>query len=64
MHSRKETGKTARAIRDMCLERDVLGQFLKEGSGTTEVLRREAEEVKVGLCTKMAFYYIMVDIYI
>ncbi|KAF9810208.1 hypothetical protein SFRURICE_019495 [Spodoptera frugiperda] len=29
VHSRKETGKTARAIRDMCLEKDTLGQFLR-----------------------------------
>nr|KAG5691791.1 hypothetical protein BaRGS_003187 [Batillaria attramentaria] len=46
VHSRKETGKTARAIRDMCLEKDTLGLFLKEGSASTEVLRREAEQVK------------------
>lgn len=47
VHSRKETGKTARAIRDMCLEKDSLGLFLKEGSVSTEVLRTEAEQVKV-----------------
>nr|XP_022344638.1 U5 small nuclear ribonucleoprotein 200 kDa helicase-like [Crassostrea virginica] len=46
VHSRKETGKTARAIRDMCLEKDSLGMFLKEGSVSTEVLRTEAEQVK------------------
>ncbi|XP_061184302.1 U5 small nuclear ribonucleoprotein 200 kDa helicase-like isoform X1 [Saccostrea echinata] len=46
VHSRKETGKTARAIRDMCLEKDSLGMFLKEGSISTEVLRTEAEQVK------------------
>ena len=48
VHSRKETGKTARAIRDMCLEKDTLGLFLKEGSASMEILRREAEQVKVG----------------
>ena len=48
VHSRKETGKTARAVRDMCLEKDSLGQFLKEGSASTEVLRTEADQVKVG----------------
>ena len=52
VHSRKETGKTARAIRDMCLEKDTLGLFLKEGSASTEVLRREAEQVKVRHCTE------------
>ena len=46
VHSRKSTAETARAIRDLCLEKDSLGQFLKEGSASTEVLRREAEEVK------------------
>lgn len=46
VHSRKETGKTARAIRDLCLEKDTLGLFLREGSASTEVLRTEAEQVK------------------
>lgn len=46
VHSRKETGKTARAIRDMCLEKDTLGTFLREGSASMEVLRSEAEQVK------------------
>jgi len=46
VHSRKETGKTARAIRDLCLEKDTLGQFLKEGSASMEILRTEAAEVK------------------
>lgn len=46
VHSRKETGKTARALRDMCLENDTLGLFLKENSASTEVLRSEAEQVK------------------
>lgn len=47
VHSRKETGKTARAIRDMCLEKDTLGPFLKEGSASMEILRTEAAQVKV-----------------
>lgn len=46
VHSRKETGKTARALRDMCLERDTLGQFLREDSASMEVLRSESEQVK------------------
>lgn len=49
VHSRKETGKTARAIRDLCLEKDTLGSFLREGSASTEVLRTEAEQVKNNL---------------
>ena len=47
VHSRKETSKTAKAIRDMCLEKDTLGAFLKEDSASTEVLRTEAEQTKV-----------------
>eukprot|EP00095_Tigriopus_kingsejongensis_P005132 snap_masked-scaffold100_size373717-processed-gene-2.9 protein:Tk05132 transcript:snap_masked-scaffold100_size373717-processed-gene-2.9-mRNA-1 annotation:"u5 small nuclear ribonucleoprotein 200 kda helicase" len=46
VHSRKETAKTARALKDMCLERDTLGAFLKEGSASMEVLRSESEQVK------------------
>ena len=45
VHSRKETGKTARSIRDMALEKDTLGQFVREQSAM-EVLRSEAEHVK------------------
>ena len=60
VHSRKETGKTARAIRDMCLERDTLGAFLREGSASTEVLRTEAEQVKVML-TQMIFYFVVLQ---
>ncbi|KAF8382489.1 snrp-200, partial [Pristionchus pacificus] len=46
VHSRKETAKTAKAIRDLCLEKDTLGEFMKEGSASTEILRSEAEQVK------------------
>ncbi len=46
VHSRKETGKSARALRDMCLEKDTLGAFLKDKNASMEVLRKEAEEVK------------------
>ncbi|CAF3930211.1 unnamed protein product [Rotaria magnacalcarata] len=46
VHSRKETGKTARAVRDACLEKDTIGAFLKEGSASQEILRTEAEQTK------------------
>ncbi|CAF1258343.1 unnamed protein product, partial [Didymodactylos carnosus] len=46
VHSRKETGKTARAIRDACLEKDTIGAFLREGSASMEILRTEAEQTK------------------
>ena len=45
VHSRKETSKTARAIRDLCLERDTLGHFLREDSASTEVLRYELHKI-------------------
>ncbi|KAI6193789.1 hypothetical protein M3Y96_01056000 [Aphelenchoides besseyi] len=46
VHSRKETAKTAKALRDACLERDTLSAFLREGSASTEILRSEAENAK------------------
>ncbi|CAD6191493.1 unnamed protein product [Caenorhabditis auriculariae] len=46
VHSRKETAKTAKAIRDACLEKDSLSAFMREGSASTEILRTEAEQVK------------------
>ena len=46
VHSRKETGKTARHLRDACLEKDTIGSFLKDSSASSEVLRTEAEQVK------------------
>ena len=44
VHSRKETGKTARTLRDMSLENETLGKFLREGSASTEILRDMAEK--------------------
>lgn len=41
VHSRKETGKTGRAIRDMCLENDTISHFLREDSASQEILRSE-----------------------
>ena len=54
VHSRKETAKTAKGVRDMCLEKDTLGLFLREGSASTEVLRTEAEQTKVGVYIALA----------
>lgn len=47
VHSRKETAKTAKAIRDACLEKDTLSAFMREGSASTEILRTEAEQVLI-----------------
>ncbi|KAI3888520.1 hypothetical protein MKX03_008711 [Papaver bracteatum] len=41
VHSRKETVKTARAIRDAALANDTLSRFLKEDSVSREILQTE-----------------------
>jgi len=44
VHSRKETAKTAKTLRDMCMQNETLGKFLREGSASTEILRKMAED--------------------
>lgn len=44
VHSRKDTAKTAAALRDMCMERDTLGYFTTADGASTEILRDAAEE--------------------
>ena len=46
VHSRAETGKTAKALRDIALERDELSYFVREGGATQEILREELATVK------------------
>lgn len=46
VHSRKETAKTARAIRDSALANDTLGKFLREDSASREILQSHMELVK------------------
>ncbi|KAL0006651.1 hypothetical protein SO802_008153 [Lithocarpus litseifolius] len=46
VHSRKETAKTARAIRDTALANDTLGRFLKEDSASREILHSQTDLVK------------------
>eukprot|EP01094_Clydonella_sp_ATCC50884_P027740 TRINITY_DN8091_c1_g2_i1.p1 TRINITY_DN8091_c1_g2~~TRINITY_DN8091_c1_g2_i1.p1 ORF type:complete len:1853 (+),score=962.58 TRINITY_DN8091_c1_g2_i1:598-5559(+) len=46
VHSRKETAKTARAIRDQALANDTLGRFLSEEAAAREILQTEAENAK------------------
>lgn len=46
VHSRKETVKTARAIRDTALANDTLSQFLKDDSASREILQGQTELVK------------------
>ena len=43
VHSRKETGKTARTIRDMALANEALGKFLGEDSRSRAILQTEAD---------------------
>lgn len=45
VHSRKETSKTARYIRDKALELETIGQILRSDAGSREVLTAEAEDV-------------------
>lgn len=45
-HSRKDTAKTAKLLRDTCLQKDTLGAFLREDSASVEILRDSAEETK------------------
>ena len=46
VHSRKETAKTAKAIRDTALANDTLGRFLKEDSASREILHTHTDLVK------------------
>jgi pre-mRNA-splicing helicase BRR2 len=46
VHSRKETAKTARAIRDTALANDTLSRFLREDSASREILQTDSELVK------------------
>ena len=46
VHARKETARTAMALRDMALENDDITKLLKDGSGSREVLQTECEVVK------------------
>jgi pre-mRNA-splicing helicase BRR2 len=45
-HSRKETAKTAKTLRDMALEKDTIARFLKQDSASREILQSEAATVK------------------
>ncbi|XP_038704664.1 DExH-box ATP-dependent RNA helicase DExH12-like [Tripterygium wilfordii] len=46
VHSRKETAKTACAIRDTALANDTVGRFLKEDSASREILQSDTDMVK------------------
>ncbi|RMX96824.1 hypothetical protein D0866_16356, partial [Hortaea werneckii] len=44
-HSRKETAKTAKYIRDKALEMETIGQILRVDAASREILREESEQV-------------------
>lgn len=46
VHSRKETAKTAKFIRDMAIEKETITQFVKPDSAVREILTEEAGNVK------------------
>ncbi|KAI8977390.1 Sec63 Brl domain-containing protein [Mycotypha africana] len=46
VHSRKETAKTAKTLRDMALDKDTIARFLKQDSASREILQTEAATVK------------------
>lgn len=46
VHSRKDTFRTAKFIRDKLLEEDKLHLFVKSDSASVEILRQESEKVK------------------
>ncbi|EGO30085.1 putative RNA helicase [Serpula lacrymans var. lacrymans S7.9] len=48
VHSRKETAKTAKFIRDMAIEKETITQFVRPDSATREILNEEANNVKDG----------------
>ncbi|EPQ53751.1 Sec63-domain-containing protein [Gloeophyllum trabeum ATCC 11539] len=48
VHSRKETAKTAKFIRDMAIEKETITQFVKPDSAVREILNEEAGNVKDG----------------
>jgi pre-mRNA-splicing helicase BRR2 len=46
VHSRKETAKTARHLKERALKDDALPRFLRDDSASAEILRAEAEACK------------------
>lgn len=46
MHSRKETAKTAKFLRDKVIEREIIKQFVKPGGAVRENLTEESNDIK------------------
>ena len=48
VHSRKETAKTAKFLRDTAVDKQIITQFVKPDGATREILLQEVETVKDG----------------
>ncbi|KAF2662907.1 Sec63-domain-containing protein [Lophiostoma macrostomum CBS 122681] len=46
VHSRKETAKTAKYIRDKAMEMETIGQILRSDAASREILREESDNVQ------------------
>lgn len=46
VHSRKETAKTACALRDLAMQNDTLAKFLQADSASREILQTEVDSIK------------------
>lgn len=46
VHSRKETAKTARYLKDTAIAQDVMARFMRDDAASREVLNTEAETCK------------------
>lgn len=46
VHSRRETVRTAKAIRDMALAKDDLSKFLSQSSSSREILESEVDQIR------------------
>ena len=46
VHSRRETVRTARAIREMALAKDDIGKFMREEGSYKEILQSELGNIK------------------
>jgi pre-mRNA-splicing helicase BRR2 len=46
VHSRKETAKTAKALRDLAIEHETIVKFLRQDSASREILQQESDTAK------------------
>lgn len=46
VHSRKETAKTAKFIRDLAVEKETIGKILRHDAASRQILKEEAESIQ------------------